>query len=112
MLETDRTSWTAILDAVRPEPGADHVATTIQLHGTVATLITSGPWKRRDTPEIRVAMDVRYDVPRTASPLADLSSQILGRIRSTIRTTGSRPETWLSASRTGEILPARPVPTP
>lgn len=56
-LETGRTSWTSVLDAVRLEPGADLAAVTAaQLCDTVVRLIAAGQWKAGD-PEILVMMD-------------------------------------------------------
>ncbi len=47
-LETGRTSWTAVLDAVRLEPGADVAAvTTAQIREVAERLIAGGggrPW--------------------------------------------------------------------
>ncbi|MDQ0753950.1 hypothetical protein QF034_008181 [Streptomyces africanus] len=50
-LETGRTSWTAVLDAIRLQPGADLV-TTVQLREVVDRLISAGQWHEGD-PEIR-----------------------------------------------------------
>ncbi|MFB7905970.1 NF041680 family putative transposase [Kitasatospora sp. NPDC056076] len=81
-LEARRTSWTAVLDAVRLEPGADLAAvTTDQLRDTVGRLIAAGQWKASD-PEILVVMDAGYDAPRIAHLLGDLPVQVLGRLRS------------------------------
>src|ERR1041384_5280296 len=45
-LETGRTSWTALLDAVRLLPGADVAAvTTDQIRGVVERLIAAGQWQ-------------------------------------------------------------------
>lgn len=44
-LETGRTSWTAVLDAIRLQPGADLAAvTTAQLREVVERLIAAGQW--------------------------------------------------------------------
>ncbi|MFG2335000.1 transposase [Streptomyces yangpuensis] len=44
--ETGRTSWTAVLDAVRLEPGADVAAvTTAQIRAVVERLVAAGQWK-------------------------------------------------------------------
>ena len=44
-LESDRTSWTAILDAVRLQPGADVAAvTTAQIREVVERLVAAGQW--------------------------------------------------------------------
>lgn len=81
-LETGRTSWTVVLDAVRLEPGADVAAVTAaQLRDMVARLIGTGQWTAGD-PEALVVMDAGYDAPRIAHLLGDLPVQILGRLRS------------------------------
>jgi hypothetical protein len=81
-LETGRTSWTAILDAVRLVPGADLAAiTTTQIRSVAERLITAGQWTEGD-PEILVVLDSGYDAPRITHLLAGLPVQILGRLRS------------------------------
>lgn len=81
-LETGRTSWTAVLDAVRLEPGADVAAvTTVQLREVVERLVAAGQWKPGD-PEVLVVLDAGYDAPRIAHLLGDLPVEILGRLRS------------------------------
>jgi hypothetical protein len=81
-LETGRTSWTSLLDALRLQPGADVAAvTTGQISDVVERLIVAGQWREGD-PEILVVMDAGYDAPRIAHLLADLPVQILGRMRS------------------------------
>ncbi|GGV00463.1 hypothetical protein GCM10010502_63690 [Kitasatospora aureofaciens] len=81
-LETGRTSWTAVLDAVRLEPSADLAAVTIaQLRNTVGRLMEAEQWTAGD-PEILVVMDAGYDAPRIAHLLGDLPVQVLGRLRS------------------------------
>ncbi|EFL08843.1 NF041680 family putative transposase [Streptomyces sp. AA4] len=81
-LETGRTSWTAVLDAIRLLPGADVAAvTTGQIRDVVERLIAAGQWHEGD-PEILVVLDAGYDAPRIAHLLADLPVQILGRMRS------------------------------
>jgi hypothetical protein len=80
-LETGRTSWTALLDAIRLLPGADVAAvTTAQIREVVQRLITAGQWRDGD-PEILVVLDAGYDAPRIAHLLDDLPVQILGRMR-------------------------------
>ena len=65
-LETGRTSWTAILDAIRLQPGADLAAvTTAQVREVIERLITAGQWNDGD-PEILIVMDAGYDAPRIA----------------------------------------------
>ncbi|MEU7107697.1 NF041680 family putative transposase [Streptomyces sp. NPDC046215] len=81
-LETGRTSWTAVLDAVRLEPGADVAAvTTAQIREVTERIIAAGQWQKGD-PEILVVLDSGYDAPRIAHLLAGLPVQILGRLRS------------------------------
>lgn len=81
-LETGRTSWTAVLDAVRLLPGADVAAvTTTQIREVVERLIAVGQWREGD-PEIMVVLDAGYDAPRIAHLLGDLPVEILGRMRS------------------------------
>lgn len=81
-LETGRTSWTAVLDAVRLEPGADVAAvTTVQIREVVEQLVEAGQWKPGD-PHVLVVLDAGYDAPRIAHLLAGLPIEILGRIRS------------------------------
>jgi hypothetical protein len=81
-LETGRTSWTALLDAVRLQPGADvAVVTTAQIREVVERLIAAGQWQLGD-PEILVVLDAGYDAPRIAHLLGDLPVEILGRMRS------------------------------
>ncbi|WP_443041531.1 NF041680 family putative transposase [Streptomyces sp. B21-083] len=81
-LETGRTSWTAVLDAVRLEPGADvAVVTTVQVREVVEQLVAAGQWKPGD-PEVLVVLDAGYDAPRIAHLLRDLPVEILARLRS------------------------------
>lgn len=81
-LETGRTSWTAVLDAIRLQPGADLAAvTTAQIREVVEGLIAAGQWHEGD-PEILVVLDSGYDAPRIAHLLGALPVEILGRLRS------------------------------
>ncbi|GGS13122.1 hypothetical protein GCM10010236_79360 [Streptomyces eurythermus] len=81
-LETGRTSWTAVLDAVRLELGADVAAvTTVQIREVIERLVAAGQW-RPDDPEVLVVLDAGYDAPRIAHLLGDLPVEILGRLRS------------------------------
>jgi DDE superfamily endonuclease len=81
-LETGRTSWTALLDAIRLEPGADVAAVTAeQIRDVAHRLIAAGHWHDGD-PEILVVLDAGYDAPRIAWLLGDLPVQVLGRMRS------------------------------
>jgi hypothetical protein len=81
-LEPGRTSWTALLDAVRLGPADDATAVTAnQLRDVVSALITAGQWRPGD-PDILIVTDAGYDVARLAFVLADLPVQLLGRLRS------------------------------
>lgn len=81
-LETGRTSWTAMLDAVRLGPADDATAVTAaQLRDVVGRLVRAGQWKPDDQ-DILVVMDSGYDVTRLAYVLADLPVELVGRLRS------------------------------
>jgi hypothetical protein len=81
-LETGRTSWTAVLDAVRFGPGDDETAVTaVQLREVVERLRAAGHYKDGDLP-ILIVLDAGYDVTRLAFLLADLPVELLGRMRS------------------------------
>ena len=81
-LEPGRTSWTAVLDAVRLGPADDATeVTAAQVRGVVARLAAAGHWRPGD-PAILVVFDAGYDVPRLAWLLADLPVELLGRLRS------------------------------
>jgi hypothetical protein len=81
-LETGRTSWTAVLDAVRLGPADDATAVTAdQLRGVIDRLITAGHWKPGD-PRIVIVADTGYDITRLAYVLADLPVELVGRLRS------------------------------
>jgi DDE superfamily endonuclease len=81
-LEPGRTSWTAVLDAVRLRPDDDEAeVTAAQVREVVTRLITAGHWREGD-PRILVIFDAGYDVTRLAWLLADLPVDVLGRLRS------------------------------
>jgi hypothetical protein len=81
-LEPGRTSWTAILDAVRLGPVDDATAVTAaQLRDVVQHLIAAGQHGPAD-PDILIVCDAGYDVTRLAFVLADLPVELLGRLRS------------------------------
>jgi hypothetical protein len=81
-LETGRTSWTTLLDAVRLGPGDDATeVTAAQLREVVGRLRQAGHWRQGD-PEILIVFDAGYDVTRLAHLLADLPVELLGRLRS------------------------------
>jgi hypothetical protein len=81
-LEPGRTSWTAVLDAVRLGPDDDDIAVTAaQVRDVITRLIEAGHWQDGD-PAIWVIFDAGYDVTRLSFLLADLPAQVLGRLRS------------------------------
>jgi DDE superfamily endonuclease len=81
-LEPGRTSWTAVLDAVRLGPSDDGLAVTAaQVRDVITRLIAAGHWQDGD-PAILVIFDAGYDVTRLSFLLADLPAQVLGRLRS------------------------------
>jgi DDE superfamily endonuclease len=80
-LEPGRTSWTAVLDAVRLGPGDDQTeVTAAQVREVVARLVAAGHWRQGDLP-VMVLFDAGYDVTRLAWLLADLV-ELVGRLRS------------------------------
>lgn len=98
-LEPGRTSWTALLDAVRLTPADDATAVTAtQLRALVQRLIAAGQWQTGDLPILIVA-DSGYDITRLAFVLADLPVELLGRIRSDRVLRG--PRTLRAAAATG-----------
>ena len=81
-LEPGRTSWTALLDAIRLGPGDDETTVTAaQLREMVERLRAAGHHKDGDLP-ILIVLDAGYDVTRLAFLLADLPVELLGRMRS------------------------------
>ncbi len=81
-LETGRTSWTALLDAVRLPPAADVTTITCaQIRHLVDRLTDAGQWKPGDR-VILIVLDAGYEAPRIAWLLRDLPIEILGRMRS------------------------------
>jgi DDE superfamily endonuclease len=81
-LEPGRTSWTAVLDAVRLDPDDDDIAVTAaQVRDVITRLVAAGHWRQGD-PDILVIFDAGYDLTRLAYLLADLPAQVLGRLRS------------------------------
>jgi hypothetical protein len=80
-LEPGRTSWTAVLDAVRLGPDDDAAeVTATQVREVVIRLIEAGHWREGD-PAILVIVDAGYDVPRLAWQLSGLPVELLGRLR-------------------------------
>jgi hypothetical protein len=81
-LESGRTSWTAVLDAVHLGPADDATAVTAaQLRAVIAQLIAARHWRPGDPP-ILIVTDAGYDITRLAFVLADLPVELVGRIRS------------------------------
>jgi hypothetical protein len=81
-LEPGRTSWTAVLDAVRLGPDDDETeVTAAQVRDVISRLVAAGHWREGD-PAILVVFDAGYDVTRLAYLLADLPAELLGRLRS------------------------------
>ena len=81
-LEPGRTSWTAVLDAIRLGPDDDETAVTAaQVRDVITRLIAAGHWHEGDPP-ILVIFDAGYDVTRLSFLLGDLPAELLGRLRS------------------------------
>jgi hypothetical protein len=81
-LESGRTSWTAVLDAIRLGQQDDATAVTaVQLRDVIEGLMKAGQWNDGDS-DILVVADAGYDVTRLAFLLTDLPVELLGRIRS------------------------------
>ena len=81
-LEPGRTSWTAVLDAVRLGPGDDETAVTAgQIREVVERLAEAGHWRDGEA-DILIVLDAGYDVTRLAFLLADLPVELLARMRS------------------------------
>jgi hypothetical protein len=101
-LATGRTSWTAVLDAVRPGPADDATAATAaQLRDVVVRLVRAGQWRPGDA-DTFVVMDSGYDVTRLAYVLADLPVELVGRLRSDrvmLRDAGRSWAAWAQSFR-------------
>ena len=81
-LEPGRTSWTAVLDAIRLGPEDDEAeVTAAQIREVITRLIDAGQWRDGDLP-ILVIFDAGYDPMRLAHQLTGLPVEILGRLRS------------------------------
>ena len=81
-LEPGRTSWTAVLDAVRLGPADDETdVTAAQVREVAERLIEAGQWHEGD-PGMLIVFDAGYDVTRLAWLLSDLPVELLGRLRS------------------------------
>jgi len=115
-LESGRTSWTGLLDAVRLGPEDDATAVTAdQLREVTGRLIEAGHWQAGD-PDILLVMDAGYDVTRLAHLLSDLPLELIGRLRSDPQGHSGLDRTALP--RTGHRRPVdlaghrRPRPAP
>lgn len=114
-LETGRTSWTALLDAIRLEPGADLAAVTAdQVREVIERLVEAGQWRPGDR-DVMVVLDAGYDAPRIAYLLADLPVEVLGRLRSDRVMRKPVPVPWICPpqggrppKRGGEFVFGRP----
>ncbi|MFG2004781.1 transposase [Spirillospora sp. NPDC048911] len=80
-LETGRTSWCQVLDAMRLDPDDDVAVTAVQLRTLVERLITTRQWRTGD-PDVLAVFDSGYDLARLTFLVADLPVQVLGRLRS------------------------------
>lgn len=81
-LESGRTSWCQLLDAVRLGPDDDVAkATAAQVRRVVVDLIEMGRWHAGDR-DILIVFDAGYDAPRMAHLLDGLPVEVLGRMRS------------------------------
>jgi hypothetical protein len=82
-LEAGRSSWTAMLDAVRLGPTDDLTeVTAAQVRAVVTRLVEAGQHSDGD-PKIVVVFDAGYELTRLAWLLQDLPVIVLGRVRST-----------------------------
>ncbi|WP_344598513.1 transposase, partial [Streptomyces violaceusniger] len=81
-LETGRTSWVTLLDAVRLGPANDAtIVTAGQRRDIIERLVQAQQWQAGD-PKIWIVMDSGYDVAYLSHTLADLPVALLGRLRS------------------------------
>src|SRR6201987_6488445 len=78
-LEPGRTSWTAVLDAVRLGPDDDDIAVTAQDRGVVTRRLTAGRHRGGGDPDMLIVFDAGYDVTRLAWQLKDLPVEVAGR---------------------------------
>ncbi|HEX5299442.1 MAG TPA: NF041680 family putative transposase [Streptosporangiaceae bacterium] len=81
-LEPGRSSWTAVLDAVRLGPDDDETeVTAAQVRQVITRLVAAGHWRAGD-PDMLIVFDAGYDVTRLARQLKDLPVEVAGRLRS------------------------------
>ncbi|WP_198545410.1 MULTISPECIES: transposase [Amycolatopsis] len=65
-LETGRTSWTAVLDAIRLGPAHDATSVTAaQLREVVGRIVDADHWQPGD-PSVLIVADAGYDLARLA----------------------------------------------
>jgi len=106
-LQSGRSSWTAVLDAVRLGPADDATAVTAgQLREVVDRLRGAGHWRPGD-PTLWIVLDSGYDVARLAFLLADLPVVLIGRLRSDrvlARPVSPRPDARGRPRRHGPLL--------
>lgn len=82
VLESGRTSWCRLLDALRLGPADDAAAVTAaQLRDVIERIIAAGHWSE-GAPELLIVADAGYDLARLAHLLADLPVEVCGRLRS------------------------------
>jgi hypothetical protein len=102
-LETGRTSWSALLDAVRLTPGADLAAVTArQVREVVERLVAAGQWTEGD-----IVLDAGYDAPRIYYLLSGLPGEVLGRTRSGALWRGGSIKALRSVAAAGQIRNGR-----
>jgi len=81
-LEPGRSSWTAVLDAVRLGPLDDATTVTAaQVRQVLTRLREAGQWTEGDPP-ILIVFDAGYDIVRLAWLLQDLPVIVVGRLNS------------------------------
>jgi hypothetical protein len=116
-LERGRTSWTAVLDAVRLGPDDDETeVTAAQVRDVVTRLVEAGHWRQGD-PAMLIVFDAGYDVTRLAWLLSDLPVHVLGRLRSDrvmqLPAPPRQPGTWgRPRKHGGELALADPATWP
>lgn len=100
-LETGRTSWCQLLDAVRLGPDDDVAeVTAAQVRRVVTGLIEGGQWEPGDG-DILVVFDAGYDAPRMAYLLDGLPVEVLGRMRADRVMRRPVPATWTQPRQGG-----------
>ncbi|MYW04213.1 NF041680 family putative transposase [Streptomyces sp. SID3343] len=100
-LESGRTSWCQLLDAVRLGPEDDVAEVTArQVRRVVGDLVAGGRWSEGD-PNILVVFDAGYDAPRMAHLLDGLPVEVLGRLRSDRVMRKPVPSPWISPPQGG-----------